>query len=73
LVADGFAAWAPVAAAKGGGDSCKAGLLIRLSPTTCDVHPTPRGRNLLASAVISTVASSCSAHNAEECIEGNRE
>ena len=34
-----------------GGDSCAAGLLIRLTPTTCDVHPSPAGAALLADAV----------------------
>jgi hypothetical protein len=28
-----------------------AGLLIRLTPTTCDVHPSPAGAALLADAV----------------------
>lgn len=76
LIASGFTAWQSTALAvplPHTGDSCVAGLLIRLSSTTCDVHPTPRGRNLLAAAVMSTVASSCSAHNAEECIEGERD
>lgn len=49
-VADGFTAFA-VAAAPFGGDSCAAGLLIRLTATTCDVHPSPAGRDLLANAV----------------------
>jgi len=30
---------------------CAAGLLIHLTPTTCDVHPTQLGASLLASAV----------------------
>ncbi len=34
------------------GDPCKAGLLIRLGPDTCDVHPSPAGRNLLATTVL---------------------
>lgn len=54
-IASGFDAWAPVAATAGG-DSCAAGLLIRLSATVCDVHPSPLGRDLLAAAVIKTVA-----------------
>jgi lysophospholipase L1-like esterase len=70
-IASGFDAWAPVAATAGG-DSCQAGLLIRLSPTKCDVHPTPAGRDLLAAAVINTVAASCAAHNAIECLDVNR-
>lgn len=70
-VASGFNAWAPVAATAGG-DSCAAGLLIRISPTKCDVHPTPAGRDLLAAAVIKTVAASCPAHDAIECLDVNR-
>jgi hypothetical protein len=49
-VADGFGAFKSAAAAFGG-DSCAAGLLIRLTPTTCDVHPSPVGATLLAQAV----------------------
>lgn len=52
--ASGFDAFKAASAAFGG-DSCKAGLLIRLSPTTCDVHPTVAGRNLLANAVVNAV------------------
>jgi lysophospholipase L1-like esterase len=70
-VASGFDAWAPVAATAGG-DSCKAGLLIRTSATGCDVHPTPLGRDLLASAVINTIAASCPAHDAVACLDVNR-
>lgn len=50
-VADGFGAFQPVAA-QFGGDSCAAGLLIRLSPTTCDIHPSTTGRKLLARAIL---------------------
>jgi len=67
LIASGFDAWAPVAATAGG-DSCAAGLLIALGDGTCDVHPTPLGRDLLASAVVDTVAASCPAHNAIICV-----
>jgi len=49
--ADGFTAF-QIASALYGGDPCAAGLLIRLSATTCDVHPSPLGRDLLASTVI---------------------
>ena len=52
VIASGFDAWKPVAIARGGGDSCKAGLLIALPIGGCDVHPTPLGRDLLAGAVI---------------------
>lgn len=77
LIADGFTAWASVAATKGGGDSCKAGLLIRnlpsLVPTLgpCDVHPTPLGRDLLAGAVVQTIAASCPEHDAQGCLDRN--
>jgi lysophospholipase L1-like esterase len=49
-VADGFGEFQHAAAAFGG-DSCAAGLLIHLTPTTCDVHPSPAGAALLADAV----------------------
>jgi lysophospholipase L1-like esterase len=70
-IASGFNAWAPVAALKNG-DSCMAGLLIHASPTVCDVHPSPLGRDLLAAAVINTVAASCPAHDAVACLDLNR-
>ena len=68
LIADGLAAWAPAAA---GGSSCVAGLLIvtKTSPLTCDVHPTPKGRDLLAGAVVSTIAASCPARSANGCLD----
>lgn len=50
-LADGFTAFA-WASASNGGDPCAAGLLIRLSTTTCDIHPSPKGRLLLAGAVM---------------------
>lgn len=50
-VADGFGAFHRVAA-HSGGDSCAAGLLIRLSPTTCDCHPSPVGRDLLTGTIL---------------------
>jgi lysophospholipase L1-like esterase len=52
-VADGFDAFKDVARFSGG-DSCKAGLLIvtNPSPLTCDIHPSPRGRDLLAGAIV---------------------
>jgi len=50
-VADGFGEFQAAAAAYGG-DSCAAGLLIRLTPTTCNVHPTQAGAALLANAVL---------------------
>ncbi len=49
-IAKGFGRFA-AAAAPFGGDTCAAGLLIHLTTTTCDVHPSPAGAALLASAV----------------------
>ncbi len=54
MVADGFGAFEPLASAAGG-SSCAAGLLIRLSPTACDVHPTQPGQALLAAAIQSVL------------------
>lgn len=48
--ADGFTAF-QIASALFNHDPCKAGLLIRLGPATCDIHPSPLGRNLLAATV----------------------
>lgn len=69
LIADGFTAWKATAFTLGAGDSCAAGLLIRTSATTCDVHPTPLGRDLLAKAVVDVVAASCPAHDAISCLD----
>jgi lysophospholipase L1-like esterase len=69
LVADGLAAWAPVAA---GGSSCTAGLLLPAFPPGspgCDVHPTPLGRDLLADAVVNEIATSCTADSAIGCLD----
>ena len=49
--ADGFGAF-QLASALFQSDPCKAGLLIRLTPTACDVHPSPAGRDLLAATVL---------------------
>jgi lysophospholipase L1-like esterase len=70
LIASGFTAW-QATAATAGGDSCAAGLLIRTSATECDVHPTPLGRDLLANAVLDTIAGSCPAHDARACLHLN--
>ncbi|KFF60809.1 hypothetical protein JF66_02210 [Cryobacterium sp. MLB-32] len=51
--ADGFAAFER-AAKPYGGDTCAAGLLIRLTPSTCNIHPSPAGAALLAAAVQKT-------------------
>lgn len=53
--ADGFTAF-QLAATPWGGDVCKAGLLIHLTPTTCDIHPTPWGRDVLAATVMLAAA-----------------
>jgi lysophospholipase L1-like esterase len=52
-IADSFTAFLNASKAFGG-DPCAAGLLISLSPLFpgCDVHPSPLGRNLLASTVM---------------------
>ncbi len=49
--ADGFTAF-KIASLGSGGDACAAGLLIRLSPGVCDVHPSARGREVLAFLVL---------------------
>lgn len=71
LVASGLDAWAPTAA---GGSSCTAGLLIALPtpPGGCDVHPSPLGRDLLAKAVVDTIAGSCPAADPIGCLNRNR-
>jgi hypothetical protein len=51
--ADGFLAF-QLASLPFQGDPCKAGLLTRLSPTTCDVHPTPYGQRILAVTTLLT-------------------
>lgn len=52
-IADAYAAFEAAAAAHHyGGDVCRTGLLVRLSPTTCDSHPSAAGQALLANLVI---------------------
>jgi len=53
-IADGFNAFAQASAASGG-DTCAAGLLIALPTGGCDVHPSPKGRDLLAATVRASV------------------
>ena len=48
MVADGFGAFG---VASNFGDSCAAGLLIRLPSGGCDIHPSPLGRDVLAHAI----------------------
>ena len=56
IVADGFGAFASASAA-GGGDACAAGLLIvtESAPLTCDSHPSPTGRDLMARAIVNAL------------------
>lgn len=49
-VADGFGAF-KAEAAESGGDSCAAGLLIRLPTGGCDIHPSEAGQEVLAEAI----------------------
>jgi lysophospholipase L1-like esterase len=49
-VADGFGAFR-AEAAEAGGDSCAAGLLIRLPTGGCDIHPSTTGQEVLAEAI----------------------
>jgi lysophospholipase L1-like esterase len=61
-VADGFGAFKAVASTAAG-DSCAAGLLIKTpgAPSPCDIHPSPRGRDVLAGAIATVVR-----HNHED-------
>jgi len=61
-VADGFDAFKDIAAAYGG-DTCAAGLLIRTGPTTCDIHPSAYGREILAETILAVVK-----HNADRSV-----
>ncbi len=56
IVADGFGAFAAASTAFGG-DTCAAGLRIVVvsSPPTCDIHPSPAGRDLLAQAIVNAL------------------
>ncbi len=49
-LADIFAAFR-LAAEDFNGDTCAAGLLIRLTATTCDFHPSPAGREVYAQTI----------------------
>jgi hypothetical protein len=51
VMADGFGAF-KLLAGKAGGDACAADLLVKLPNGTCDIHPSPRGRDVLAAAVL---------------------
>jgi len=49
--ADGFMAF-QLASATSGGDPCAANLLVRIGPSTCDIHPSLAGQTVLAAAVL---------------------
>jgi hypothetical protein len=51
VVADGFGTFR-FFANKSSGDSCAAGLLIKLPDGTCDIHPSQKGRDILAVSVV---------------------
>jgi lysophospholipase L1-like esterase len=51
-IADAFTAFRLASALAAHGDPCAAGLLIRLPSGACDVHPSPAGRDILASTVV---------------------
>jgi lysophospholipase L1-like esterase len=75
VVASGFDAFKDPAL-DAGGSSCAAHLLLPAFPPGspgCDVHPTPKGRDLLAKAVMQAIAASCSEHNAEACLNTQRD
>ena len=71
LIASGFDAWKATALAVGG-SSCTAKLLIALPTGGCDIHPTPAGRDLLAGAIVQTIANSCPARSAIGCLDRNQ-
>lgn len=52
--ADSFTAF-QLASAPFGGDACQAGLLVPLSPGTCDIHPSLKGQEILAATVQAAV------------------
>jgi hypothetical protein len=57
-VADGYGAMRQAAADAGfPNDPCAAGLLIRMPDNTCNIHPSPAGRKVLAQAVMAAVDS----------------
>lgn len=72
LVASGFEAWKATATTLGGGSSCAAGLLIALPTGGCDIHPSPAGRDLLAGAIVQTIADSCPANSPIGCLNRHR-
>lgn len=77
LIADGIAPFASAAAAPANppgaaGTTCAAGLTIvdlTTTPSSCDVHPTQHGHQLLAESILNAIAASCAAHNAKRCLK----
>ncbi|MGH3150046.1 MAG: SGNH/GDSL hydrolase family protein [Streptosporangiaceae bacterium] len=55
VLADGFAAFR-AAAARAGGDTCAAGLRVKLASGDCDLHPSARGAQVLAAAIQEAIA-----------------
>jgi lysophospholipase L1-like esterase len=55
VLADGFAAFR-AAAARAGGDTCAAGLRVKLASGGCDLHPSARGAQVLATAIREAIA-----------------
>ncbi|MET0591950.1 MAG: SGNH/GDSL hydrolase family protein [Polyangiaceae bacterium] len=55
VVADGYGTF-EFFAKKKGGDSCAAGLLIKLPNGTCDIHPSEKGRDILAVSLVAAAA-----------------
>ena len=55
LLANGFAAFR-AAAALVGGDTCAAGLRVKLASGGCDLHPSARGAQALAAAITEAIA-----------------
>lgn len=49
-IADGFTAFQ--VASGPSGDPCQAGLLVKFPNGTCDIHPSTKGRDILAAAVV---------------------
>jgi lysophospholipase L1-like esterase len=75
IVASGFDAFEGPAL-NAGGSSCAAGLLLPPfppDPSPCDVHPTPKGRDLLAGAVTTAIAQSCPAESFRGCLDRNED
>ena len=55
VLASGFAAFRATAA-QAGGDTCAAGLRVRLASGGCDLHPSARGAQVLAAAITEAIA-----------------